>query len=98
MTSRRLAKISLALAILAMVVGGIGFIVLPILNAFVLDKYNAYGEVPIPGSASLHLPAGKVTVSFHTEVISGPNGGPMLAALVERSQDRARLQRRRCFQ
>ncbi len=75
MNSRRLAKISLALAILAMIVGAIGFIVLPMLNAFVLDKYNAYGEVPIPGSASLHLPAGKVTVSFHTEVISGPNGG-----------------------
>jgi hypothetical protein len=75
MTSRRLAKISLALAILAMIVGGAGFIVLPMLNAFVLDKYNAYGEVPIPGSVSLHLPAGKVTVSFHTEVISGPNGG-----------------------
>lgn len=75
MNSRRLAKISLALAILAMIVGGIGFIVLPMLNAFVMDKYNAYGEVPIPGSASLHLPAGKVTVSFHTQVISGPNGG-----------------------
>jgi Short C-terminal domain len=75
MNSRRLAKISLALAIVAMVVGGVGFIVLPMLNAFVLDKYNAYGEVPIPGSASLHLPAGKVRVSFHTEVISGPNGG-----------------------
>jgi hypothetical protein len=75
MNSRRLAKISLALAIVAMVVGGVGFIVLPMLNAFVLDKYNAYGEVPIPGSASLHLPAGKVSVSFHTEVISGPNGG-----------------------
>ena len=75
MKSRRLAKISLALAIVLMVVGGAGFIVLPMLNAFVLDKYNAYGEVPIPGQASLHLPAGKVTVSFHTEVISGPNGG-----------------------
>ena len=30
------------------------------LNAFVLDKYDAYGEVPIPGSSSLHLPAGDV--------------------------------------
>src|SRR6202007_2297248 len=75
MKSRRLAKTSLALAVVLMVVGGAGFIVLPMLRAFVLDKYNAYGEVPIPGSASLHLPAGKVTVSFHAEVISGPNGG-----------------------
>jgi Short C-terminal domain len=75
MSSRRLPKISLTLSILAMVVGAIGFIVLPMLNAFVLDKFNAYGEVPIPGSASLHLPAGKLSVSFHTEVISGPRGG-----------------------
>ena len=58
-----------------MIVGGAGFIVLPMLNAFVMDKFNAYGEVPIPGSASLYLPAGKVTVSFHTQVISGPSGG-----------------------
>ncbi len=40
------------------------------LNAFVFDGYDAYGEVPIPGSSSLHLPDGEVTVSFHT-VISG---------------------------
>jgi hypothetical protein len=75
MSGRRLPKISLTLSILAMVVGSIGFIVLPMLNAFVLDKYDAYGDVPIPGSASLHLPAGKLSVSFHTEVISGPRGG-----------------------
>jgi Short C-terminal domain len=74
MSSRRLPKISLALAIAAMVVGAIGFIVLPMLNAFVLDKFDAYGDVPIPGSANLHLPAGKLSVSFHTEVISGPRG------------------------
>ena len=33
------------------------FIVMLILNAFVLDDYDAYGEVPIPGSTSLQLPA-----------------------------------------
>lgn len=75
MTSRRLAKISLATAILMMVVAVGGFIVTLVLNAFFLDKYNAYGEVPIPGSASLYLPAGEVTVSLHTVVISGPDGG-----------------------
>ena len=45
------------------------------LNAFFLDHYDAYGEVPIPGSASLHLPQGEVTISFHTVVMGGPNGG-----------------------
>ena len=34
----------------------IGFVAVLILNAFVLDEYDAYGEVPIPGSSSLHLP------------------------------------------
>jgi Short C-terminal domain len=74
MSSRRLPKISLTLSTVAMVVGVAGFIVAPMLNAFVLDKFNAYGDVPIPGSASLHLPAGKLSISFHTVVISGPRG------------------------
>jgi hypothetical protein len=29
------------------------------------NSYKAYGEVPIPGSAGLHLPAGDVVVSYH---------------------------------
>jgi hypothetical protein len=58
-----------------MVVGVVGFVVTLVLNAFVLDKYNAYGEVPVPGSGSLQLPAGEVTVSFHTEIIGTPTGG-----------------------
>jgi hypothetical protein len=75
MSSRRLAKISLAAAIVMMVVAVGGFIVALVLNAFFLDKYNAYGEVPIPGSGSLYLPTGEVAISLHTVVISGPNGG-----------------------
>ena len=39
-----------------MVVAVAGFIVTLVLNAFFLDDYDAYGEVPVPGSASLHLP------------------------------------------
>ncbi len=61
-------------AVLTMVVSLIGFVVSLILNAFVLDEYDAYGEVPIPGSANLHLPEGDVTVTFHT-VLIGSNGG-----------------------
>jgi putative oligomerization/nucleic acid binding protein len=75
MSSTRLAKISLAAAIVLMVVSVAGFTLTLILNAFVLDKYNAYGEVPIPGSDSMHLPAGEVTVSFHAVVIGSPAGG-----------------------
>ena len=58
-----------------MIVSVGGFIFALVLNTFFLDKYNAYGEVPIPGSSSLYLPAGEVTVSLHTVVISGPDGG-----------------------
>jgi hypothetical protein len=74
-TSARLAKISLAAAILMLVVSVAGFIVTLVLNAFFLDKYNAYGEVPVPGSGSVRLPAGEVTVSLHTLIIGGANGG-----------------------
>jgi hypothetical protein len=75
MTSRRLAKISLSAAVVLMVVSVAGFIFALVANAFFLDKYNAYGEVPIPGSNSLYLPAGEVTVSLHTVVVGSPNGG-----------------------
>jgi Short C-terminal domain len=75
MTSRRLAKVSLATAIAVMVVSVGGFIAALVLNAFFLDKYDAYGEVPVPGSGSLYLPAGEITISLHTTVIGSPNGG-----------------------
>ncbi len=76
MTARRTApRIFLISAAMTLVVAIIGFIVTVVLNAFVLDEYDAYGEVPIPGSSSLHLPAGKATISFHTQTIGSPSGG-----------------------
>jgi hypothetical protein len=68
-------RIAILAAVVALVVGGVGLIAMLILNAFVLDEYDAYGEVPIPGSTSLHLPAGEVTVSFHTMVTGSPSSG-----------------------
>jgi hypothetical protein len=58
-----------------MVVGGIGFVAVMVLNAFVLDEFDAYGEVPIPGSAEVHLPAGPAQISFHTSVTGSPSSG-----------------------
>ncbi|MDT5095125.1 MAG: hypothetical protein QOH60_4488 [Mycobacterium sp.] len=58
-----------------LVVSIIGFVVSLALNAFVFDKYDAYGEVPIPGSGTVTLPAGDVTVSFHTQIIGSTSGG-----------------------
>jgi hypothetical protein len=75
MSRRPLAKIALTAAIVTMVLSVVGFIVALVLNIFFLDKYDAYGEVPIPGSGRLYLPAGDVTVSLHAVVISGSNSG-----------------------
>jgi Short C-terminal domain len=76
MSNRRTApRIALWLAVLTMVASIIGFVATLILHSFVLDKFNAYGEVPIPGNATLHLPAGETTVSFHTYVTRSPSGG-----------------------
>jgi hypothetical protein len=58
-----------------LVVSIAGGIVSLVLNAFVFDDYDAYGEVPIPGSRTLALPAGDVTVSFHTQIIGRTSGG-----------------------
>jgi hypothetical protein len=68
-------RIAIFSAVLTLVTGGVGLIAMLILNAFVLDEYDAYGEVSIPGSTSLQLPAGEVTVSFHTMVTGSPSSG-----------------------
>ncbi len=68
-------RIAIYSAVLTLVAGGVGLIATLILNAFVLDAYDAYGEVPVPGSSSLHLPAGEVTISFHTMVTGSPSSG-----------------------
>jgi Short C-terminal domain len=75
MNSTGPARILRAVSILLMVVAVPGFIVMLVLNAFFLDDYDAYGEVSIPGSGSVHLPRGEVTMSFHTVVVGSPNGG-----------------------
>ncbi len=68
-------KIFIAAAVVTLLVATVGFIVTMVLNAFFFDDYDAYGEVPIPGSGSVHLPAGEATVSFHTQTVGSPSGG-----------------------
>ncbi len=72
---RAAPRIFVVSAVLTLVVAVVGFIVTLVLNAFVFDEYDAYGEVPIPGTTSLHLPAGEATVSFHTVTVGGTSGG-----------------------
>src|SRR3954454_21697819 len=75
MGSRSGPRIAILSSILTLVIGGGGLVATLILNAFVLDDYDAYGEEPVPGSTSLHMPAGEVTVSFHTAVTGSPSSG-----------------------
>ncbi|CQD16463.1 hypothetical protein BN1232_03560 [Mycobacterium lentiflavum] len=75
MWSRLPAKISFIAAVVVTIMSLAGIVVAIVLNVFFLDDYNAYGEVPVPGSGSLHLPQGEVTVSLHTVVIGSPDGG-----------------------
>ncbi len=64
-----------AASILLTVVAVPGFIAMLVLNAFFLDDYDAYGEVAIPGSGSVHLPRGEVTINFHTVMMGSGGGG-----------------------
>ncbi|MFG1932173.1 SHOCT domain-containing protein [Mycobacterium sp. NPDC048908] len=75
MANRTGPRLAIFSAVLTLVIGAVGLIATLILNAFVLDDYDAYGEVPIPGSSSLQLPSGEVTVSFHTKVAGSPSSG-----------------------
>jgi hypothetical protein len=57
---------SLAIGIAVFAVGTAAAVA-GILLAFVLSDQDAYGELPIPGSTRLHLPAGEVDVTFRTD-------------------------------
>lgn len=62
----------MASSVFMMIIGAIGFFVTMMLNAFVFDDFDAYGEVPVPGSGQVQLPAGQAQISFHTS--SAPRG------------------------
>jgi hypothetical protein len=59
---RAIARASLVLLLVSV----IGFFVSLFLIPLVFDEFDAYGEVPIPGTRTLHLPAEDVTISFHS--------------------------------
>ncbi|WP_078282023.1 SHOCT domain-containing protein [Mycobacteroides franklinii] len=70
-TRPRAPRIVRVAGILALVVGLLGFIAAIFMNSFVLDRYTAYGEVPIPGTGTVALPKGEVIISFHARVTGG---------------------------
>jgi hypothetical protein len=48
---------------------------IPSFNSDSVSGFRAYGEVPIPGTQTLHLPAGPVAITFHAETVSIPQVG-----------------------
>jgi hypothetical protein len=74
-------RVFTVLTVVTLLAALVGFITTVVLNAFVLDEYDAYGEVPIPGSSSLNLPEGEVLITFHTMIIGGGNGGLPVPAM-----------------
>ena len=78
---KRVPRIAIVVSILTLVAAVLGFVASLVLNTFVLDEYDAYGEVAIPGSTTLDLPAGEMTVSFHTVVAGRSTSGFPIPAL-----------------
>lgn len=69
--SRIATRIATALVAALAVVSVGGLVTLAAVNAFVLEKFDAYGEIPIPGRSTVYLPAGEVSVNFLVRT-SGP--------------------------
>lgn len=81
MSGRTGPRVAVVVSVLTLVVSVAGFIVSLVLNAFVLDDFDAYGEVPIPGAENIELPAGEVTVSFRTLTTGQPTSGFPIPAI-----------------
>lgn len=75
MSGRVTPRVAVVASVLTLVVAAVGFTVTVVLHAFVFDEFDAYGEVPIPGTGNVDLPAGDVTVSFRTETSGPPTSG-----------------------
>jgi hypothetical protein len=58
--------------------GFLGGIASIFVNGFVIADSAAYGEVPIPGSASLELPAGDVDISYRATTLTVGGKGVMV--------------------
>jgi hypothetical protein len=69
--ARKLVIVASAMLLVFSILGFVGSLVY---NAFLAGDYDAYGEVPIPGTATLHLPAGETTISFHSQIIGSTSG------------------------
>jgi len=84
-----MADSPIASRIVAIVVGALvvvsvgGLVILTVMSAFFWERYNAFGEIPIPGSAVVELPAGTVTANFHVHTGRDRTAVPPLRMSIE---------------
>ncbi|MED5812969.1 SHOCT domain-containing protein [Mycolicibacterium sp. 050232] len=71
-------RTAIVASVIALVIGIGGGIASILVNAFVIADSAAYGEVPIPGSASLELPAGDVDISYRATTLTVGGQGVMV--------------------
>lgn len=57
-------RIAITASVVILILGAVGAFASAMVNAFVIADPEAYGQVPVPGSASLELPAGDVDISY----------------------------------
>lgn len=70
MNTQRVARmITIVVGLVAVL--SVGGLIATAVLSFVADKYSEYGELSIPGSGVIDLPAGEVTVSFHVRGYGG---------------------------
>lgn len=70
MNPRRVSRVlMILLGVVAAV--SIGGLIVTAVVGVTGDKYGAYGELSIPGSGDVHLPAGEVMISFHVSNYGG---------------------------
>jgi hypothetical protein len=81
MSGRVAPRVAVVVSVVTLVVSVVGFLVALVLNAFVFDEFDAYGEVPIPGTGSIELPTGQVGVSFRSVTAGQPTGGFPIPAI-----------------
>lgn len=71
-------RTAIIVSVIALVIGVLGIIASVMVNAFVIADDDAYGEVPIPGSASLELPAGDVDIAYRATTLTVGGKGVMV--------------------
>ncbi len=71
-------RTAIIVSVVALVIGVLGIIASVMVNAFVIADDDAYGEVPIPGSASLELPAGDVDIAYRATTLTVGGKGVMV--------------------